>query len=191
MLNDIHVAYPVTEPYTGDEIYGFWGCFVIPETLNMNTVWANFFQIDAATTGIGKTYEVVANMTVGEYWTALDNHDYNWGEKMFQVVANAFTNWFELEGKYVLYYAKSYVTSGGYNESGDTNIEDSNGAIIDSVNDALNGIVDAFKDMNLQQQNQTNETVRSVLMIVGIMFGLMFVGGVVVFLIMNKQKKKK
>ncbi len=190
MLNDIHVAYPVTEPYTGDEIYGFWGCFVIPETLNMNTVWANFFQIDAATTGIGKTYEVVANMTVGEYWTALDNHDYNWGEKVFQVVANAFTNWFELEGKYVLYYAKSYVTSGGYNESGDTNIEDSNGAIIDSVNGALNGIVDAFKDMNLQQQNQTNETVRSILMIVGIMFGLMFVGGVVVFLIMNKHKKK-
>lgn len=192
MLNDIHVVYPATEPYNGDELYGFWGSFVIPETINMNTLWANFFQVDAGTTGIGKSYEVVSTMSVGEYWNALANHDYNWAQSLFQVVANGLTNWFELKGKYVVYYAKSYVTSGGYNESGDKNPNDSQGAIIDGVKDTTDEIINGFKDLiQAEKNNQMNETVRTVLTLVGVMFGLMIVGGVVVFIIVKKENKKR
>ena len=192
MLNDIHVVYPATEPYNGDELYGFWGSFVIPETLNMNTVWANFFQVDAGTTGIGKSYEVVPTMSVGEYWNALANHDYNWAQSLFQVVANGLTNWFELKGKYVVYYAKSYVTSGGYNEGGSANPEDSQGAIVDGMTGAVGEIIDAFKEfIQTEKNNQMNETVRTVLILVGAMLGLMIIGGVVTFIIVRKEKKKR
>ena len=190
MLNDIHIAYPVTEGYEGDEIYGFWGCFVIPETMNMNTIWGQFFQIDPAITGVGKTYEVYGNVTVGEYWNLLGNYEYNWAQQIFQVVTYGTTQWLTFKAKYVMYYAKSYVTSGGYDESGGKNPGDQSGAIHDSINGSVDTIIDAFKDMQVENQNQTNETVRSVLVLVGAMFGLMVVGGVVVYVLMAKNKKK-
>lgn len=190
MLNDIHIAYPVTEGYEGDEIYGFWGCFVIPETMNMNTIWGQFFQIDPAITGVGKTYEVYGNVTVGEYWNLLGNYEYNWAQQIFQVVTYGTTNWLTFKAKYVMYYAKSYITTGGYDESGGKNPGDQSGAIHDSINGSVDTIIDAFKDMQVENQNQTNETVRSVLVLVGAMFGLMVVGGVVVYVLMTKNKKK-
>ena len=190
MLNDIHIAYPVTEGYEGDEIYGFWGCFVIPETMNMNTIWGQFFQIDPAITGVGKTYEVYGNVTVGEYWNLLGNYEYNWAQQIFQVVTYGTTQWLTFKAKYVMYYAKSYVTTGGYDESGGTTPGDQTGAIQDSIDGSVGAILDAFKDMQVENQNQTNETVRSVLVLVGAMFGLMVVGGVVVYVLMTKNKKK-
>ena len=192
MLNDIHVVYPATEPYNGDDLYGFWGSFVIPETIDLNTIWANFFQVDSSTTGIGKSYEVVSTMSVGEYWNALANHGYNWAQSLFQVVANGLTNWLELKGKYVVYYAKSYVTSGGYNESGSASPDDSQGAILEGMTGAVDEIINGFKDLiQTEKNNQMNETVRTVLILVGAMLGLMIIGGVVTFIIVRKEKKKR
>ena len=185
VVNEIHKLYPATEGYSADELYGFWGFMVIPETYSTNTIWATFFQIDSTTTGVPRCYEAISTMTISEYWDSMGDYNKSWWQRITHIVKSFVANQGDWRAKYVIYYTNPDISEATFDESGGDGDGTSSGAIIESVKDVLSGIGQTITEY---KEEKEADTTRTLMIICGVLGGVVLLGGAAYIYISKKNK---
>ncbi len=88
LFNQIVTAYPngnggyilESQGVTKEDLHGFFGFVVIPQTSTLNAVWKDLFNKPTTFSGEIHYFETAENLSYAEYTTLLEDYDYGWLE---------------------------------------------------------------------------------------------------------------
>jgi len=167
------VAYPQLNYYTEKQVYGFFGMVMIPDHIDLNSLWMDAFGIGKTQSGMitfaqSKYNFSDAENALAKYYVLMDKYDYGW-LKSFEATFNAAFLDGKLDANVYLYTCDGkdhrVVISEGGSEQG--------GAINSDVGGLAGKIKDFFTRTNetlteLGTEIGTNKTVLIILLIVAV-----------------------
>ena len=159
---------------TKSDLYGYWGYVVIPNTYTINEIWSKMFNTETSYGGIIKKFEYQEGLSFTAYNKLLKDFQYSWMERAWNSV-EGFAEGMTWSANHYLFYADysvkdTYLDEAGGNGSGD-------GAVIESVKDAMNKITQEASDAMNKLKEETADEVRFIKILLGIACGAALIAG--------------
>ena len=132
---------PALSGYTTDELHGYFGFAVIPQTLTLDTLFAEVLDIDQTRSGIISYFAYSDKISFEAHAALLDNYNYSWLSKAWDGLAGFVSggNW---DADYYILYTDS--DDGYIGQGGQTDPEDPDGVIKEEI---VNPIIGSLKDL--------------------------------------------
>ncbi len=123
---------------TANDIYGFFGYVVIPDTYTIDALWAEMFDTDRTFKGVIKRFEYFALLDYSSYQKLLTDYEYTWLEKAWNGVSGFVTggSW---SAQHYLFYADGLENEALIAENGATDMLDNDGALSNDIDNILGG----------------------------------------------------
>lgn len=179
--------FPQLTGMTTDEVYGYFGFAVLPETLTLNTLFAEILDVSGTKSGIIEYFTYENLITYEEHRALLENFNYNWLSQAWDGLAG-FVAGGEWRADYYIFYTDS--DSGYIGQADVDDPENPDGVIKDEVLDPVIGAVDNVF-------SAAGDIFNNFIDLVGGLFGggsnwiyiLLVVAAVVIFIIFIKKSK--
>ena len=121
-FNEILKTFPELSGLAPEEVYGYFGYIVIPETFSLNQAYADLFNTQLKFDGVVNCFEFEEELTLVAYDKLLQDYNYAWLERLWNDVWGTLT---QLNAKHVVMHAdcttsKAYGAMNGSEEIGNT-----------------------------------------------------------------------
>lgn len=142
-FNETLKAYPELSGYSMQEVYGYFGYIVLPDTFTVNQAYAEIFGNELEFDGVVNMVAFKDTITVESYNKLLKDYNYPWLSVLWNTVAGAFT---QCNATHVMLYADCSKTKAYENLNGSPEIDNGNGLLINKAPELIVGIVDDIQN---------------------------------------------
>lgn len=132
--------FPELTGYRTNEVYGYFGFAVIPNTLTLNTLFAEVLDVDATHSGIINYFNYEDNISYEAHRDILEDYNYSWLSQAWDGLAG-FVSGGTWAANYYVFYTDS--DDGFIGQGGQDSAEDTDGVI---KNEVVEPIVDGISD---------------------------------------------
>ena len=113
--------FPALSGYTTDQLHGYFGFAVIPETLTLNTLFAEVLDVDQTRSGIIEYFTYSDKISYESHKALLSDYNYSWLSKAWDGLSGFVSggNW---DADYYVLYTDSddgYIGQGGQTDAED------------------------------------------------------------------------
>ncbi len=180
--------FPALQNYRFNEIYGYFGLVVVPETYTLNSALKVMFDVETSKIGVISNFVFERMLPYNGYQQLLSEYNYGFLSKVWSEVVGFYSG-SEHRATYYVVYSEPGTENALIGEGGQTNAEDP-GSIIDNeivkptgkiIGNAWHGIIGFFDNLTKGTQ--------AILWIV--LCGVVVVAGVVIYKKFNKGGKRK
>lgn len=148
--------YPQLMGTKREELYGYWGYIVLPETHSFNTAIVDLLNVDATYSGAVSNIHFTTDINYNQYRTLLNEFGYTFLERVWNTVFSAITEQSFKAENYIFYCdpnsSKAYI-----NENAGKTFDDDDSVFVNEVEnvavnageglkDILNDVKDGFKN---------------------------------------------
>ena len=139
--NETLRAYPELAGYSMQDVYGYFGYIVLPDTFTVNQAYAEIFGNELEFDGVVNMVAFKDTLTVESYNKLLKDYNYPWLSVIWNTVAGAFT---QCNATHVMLYADCSKTKAYETLNGSPEIDNGKGLLI---NRAPELIIDLTEDI--------------------------------------------
>lgn len=176
--------FPALQNYRFNEIYGYFGLVVVPETYTLNSALKTMFDVNTSKIGVISNFTFERSLPYDGYQELLTNYNYGFLSKVWSEVSG-FISGSEHNATYYVIYSEPGTENALIGEGGQTNAENPGSVVQNEVikpageifGNAWNGIVGFFK--NLTQGTQA-----------ALLIALFVAAGVAIYVIYKKITKR-
>ena len=133
-LNQLITTYPVLNGFTGDQIYGYFGYVVIPETFTFNRAYSELFGDKVNFDGVVQAFGFEGAISLTAYNKLLKDYNYPWLSRIWNDVWGTLV---QCNATHVMLYADCTSSKAYYTMNGATEIEDTNGLVHNQIEGSL------------------------------------------------------
>lgn len=151
MLN----KFPALSNYRFNEIYGYFGLVVVPETYTLNSALKTMFDVSTSKIGVISNFTFERMLSYTGYQRLLSNYNYGFLSKAWSEVSG-FVTGSEHRATYYVVYSEPGTENALIGEGGQTDAEDP-GSIVENevikpvggvIGNVWNGVVDFFSSIS-------------------------------------------
>lgn len=154
IFNSMKVRFPAVAALDADELHGYFGYVVMPETETFNAIWKDVFNRPDAFKGTVDEFSFESRFTYSAYMTLMKDYGYTWFQRVWQTAIDAAgtltgdTAW---EAKHYIFYADADVQDVVISQNGTTDIEHIEDNIMENdtaqaVDKVVTGVKDTIND---------------------------------------------
>lgn len=193
-LNEIKNKYPQLESYAGNEIYGYWGFFAIPQEFNLDAAWKEVFGTSTQYKNVAHYFRHDVKLSNEAYNMLLNDYGHSYLSRVFQGVVGGALG-------YDATYFMVYVDDAGYaaaTENGTTDpggggltqnkVQEVAGKVGTFFDSVVNGALDFFNN-NIGANISAILTIAVVIIVVIVLIKTGIFNGI--FSGKNKNGRKK
>ena len=182
-FNEILKKYPALNGFKPEEVYGYFGYIVIPETFSLNQAYAELFNSKLKFDGVVNCFEFEEELSLNSYNKLLKDYNYSWLSRLWNGVWGTLT---QLNAKHVVLHADCSTSKAYGSMNGSTEIGNTSGLVGNEIGGAVETIVEELDNVAKDINN--------------LLFGgsggipwllIILLGGVVIYFIQKQQKTKK
>ena len=170
--------YPEMQGLTPEEVYGYWGYVLIPDTFTFNQAFAELFDTQLKFKGVVKAFDYEHSISLASYNKLLEDYDYGWLSRIWNDVWGILT---QCNAKHLVIFADTTETRAFTNMNGSEGIGDTDGLINNGIGTTVDAVIGEVGDF---LQNPLNGSGSSMFIIVILAVGL------VLFIFRDKIFKK-
>ena len=170
--------YPEMQGLTPEEVYGYWGYVLIPETFTFDQAFAELFDTQLKFKGVVKAFDYEHSISLASYNKLLEDYDYGWLSRIWNDVWGTLT---QCNAKHLVIFADTTETDAFTNMNGSEGVGDTDGLINNGVGSTVEIVGDTVGDF---LKNPLNGSGGSMFIIV------LIVAGVLLFIYRDKIFKK-
>ena len=170
--------YPNMAGLTPEEVYGYFGYVMVPQTFTFDSAMAQLFDAQLKFDGVVKAFDFEHSVSRASYNKLLEDYDYGWLAKAWNNVWGTLT---ELTAKHLIIFADCTETDAFANMNGSEGIGDTDGLVNNTIGSTVENVVE---DVGNFLENPLNGSGSSMLIIV------IIATGVLVFIFRDKIFKK-
>lgn len=185
-FNETLRAYPELAGYTMQDVYGYFGYMVLPDTFSVNQAFATLFGNELEFDGTVNMVAFKDTLTVNAYNKLLKDYNYPWLSRVFNTVTGAFT---ECNATHVMLYADCSNTKAYESLNGSPEINNGAGLLINRAPELM---IDFTEDLTKTTNNLLNTLLGKGSG--GLSIGIIILIGLVLIVIIkfiNKQPRKR
>ncbi|MBR0190297.1 MAG: hypothetical protein IJQ23_07955 [Clostridia bacterium] len=180
--------FPALQDYRFNEIYGYFGLVVVPETYTLNSALKTMFDVETSKIGVISNFVFERMLPYSGYQQLLSEYNYGFLSKVWSEVTG-FVMGSEHRATYYVVYSEPGTENALIGEGGQTNAENP-GSVVENeiikpaggvMANAWYGIIDFFGTI-------TKGTKTILFIALG---GVAVVGGIVLYKKLNKGSKRK
>ena len=149
-FNETLRAYPELAGYSMQDVYGYFGYMVLPETFSVNQAFATLFGNELEFDGTVNMVAFKDTLTVNAYNKLLKDYNYPWLSRVFNTVTGAFT---ECNATHVMLYADCSNTKAYESLNGSPEINNGAGLLINRAPELM---IDITEDLTKTTNNLVN-----------------------------------
>lgn len=147
--------FPALQNYRFNEIYGYFGLVVVPETYTLNSALKTMFDVETSKIGVISNFVFERTLSYEGYQELLSNYNYGFLSKLWSNVAG-FVSGQERNATYYVIYSEPGTENALIGEGGQTDAENP-GSVIDNeiikpvgkvISNAWNGVLDFFTGLS-------------------------------------------
>ena len=171
--------FPSLSGYKTDELHGYFGFAVIPQTLTLNTLFAEVLDVDETRSGIINYFTYSDKISFEAHKALLDDYNYSWLSKAWDGLAGFVSggNW---DADYYILYTDS--DDGYIGQGGQTDPEDPDGVIEGEI---IKPVVGGIADFVSTVWNMFTG-------VAGNIYGIIIlIGAIVIVVVIIKYRNKK
>ena len=143
--------FPALQDYRFNEIYGYFGLVVVPETYTLNSALKTMFDVETSKIGVISNFVFERMLSYDGYQRLLGNYNYGFLSKAWSEIAG-FVSGSEHRATYYLIYSEPGTENALIGEGGQTNAEEPGsvfqnevaGPVFGIIGDAWDGITGFF-----------------------------------------------
>lgn len=189
-------AYPALSGYLPNQVYGFYGLVMIPDHIDLNSLWIDAFGVETKKSGMITFAESKYNFSdyekaLSNYYKLMDKYEYGW-LKSFEATFNAAFLDGKLDAKVYLYAcdgrdSRVFISEGGGENGG--GINEDLGGLNGKIKDWFKKTGETVADLGIQIG--TNKTALIIIAIVVVAVIIFFKAGIFSALINGKFRRRK
>lgn len=126
--------FPALQDYRFNEVYGYFGLIVIPESYTLNTALKEMFDVKTSKIGVISSFSYAGTLSYEAYEQLLDEYHYSWLNKVWAHYVNFVGSTSTTNATYYVVYSEPGTENALIGEGGQTDAEDGSligGAISD------------------------------------------------------------
>ncbi len=136
--------YPDMQGLTPENVYGYFGYVLIPETFTFNQAFAELFNTQLKFDGVIKAFDYEHSISLSSYDKLLKDYDYMWLSRIWNDVWGALT---ECNAKHLVIFADCTTSDAYANMNGAEEIGDTNGLYVNSVESTFVSVIEKVEDL--------------------------------------------
>ncbi|MCM1289626.1 MAG: hypothetical protein NC132_03125 [Corallococcus sp.] len=167
--------------YKPNELYGYWGYVVIPNTYTLDALWAELFDTKTSFDGVITKYEYTELLSISAYDKLLSEYDYSWIGHAWNDTAAFLTG--SASANHYIFYAEAETNKTEIGENGGGN----GGAMENGIKDAPNKILNWLEKGFSWWDNRSKTTKTIVYVILGVIVAA-FISCIIANIVVRKRQ---